>query len=123
MVDILSLLYAGVKNLQAENAELLSTLLQPYIASPVGPVGGATEQFTYWPLVSRVEIFAPIQLLSTGLVLIDLPGSGDVNAARNRVADDYIQQCDHLMLVSMATRSSDATASRGTRNIAGCGPF
>lgn len=45
---------------------------------------------------------API--LSKGAILVDLPGNGDANAARNAVAFDYLQRCDSIWIVPEPVR-------------------
>ncbi|RDX53114.1 hypothetical protein OH76DRAFT_1480146 [Lentinus brumalis] len=45
------------------------------------------------------------------LVLVDLPGVADSNAARSRIAGDYIQKCDHFWITAPITRAvNDKTA-------------
>ncbi|KAJ7819595.1 P-loop containing nucleoside triphosphate hydrolase protein, partial [Mycena olivaceomarginata] len=67
-------------------------------ASDHGDLGKALEQFlssrgdrTIWPLVQSVHIKGPFPVLSTGITLIDLPGHGDVDNTRNKVADEYMR--------------------------------
>jgi hypothetical protein len=40
----------------------------------------------FWPLIRRVCIFTKAEALSTGAVIVDLPGVHDSNAARAAVA-------------------------------------
>lgn len=60
-----------------------------------------------WPLVKMVRIFGPWKMLSKGLVLVDLPGLGDSNAARNGVVDAFVDACDGVMIVSRIHRAKD----------------
>lgn len=43
----------------------------------------------FWPIVKHVAIRIPqCNVCSSGAVLVDLPGVGDSNAARDRIAKD-----------------------------------
>ncbi|KAJ3557092.1 hypothetical protein NM688_g1661 [Phlebia brevispora] len=65
-----------------------------------------------WPLVKKVDVYIKAPILSTGLSLIDLPGGGDSNKTRTRMAEKYINKCDHLLISSTAVRSADDAVSR-----------
>ncbi|KAI0200410.1 hypothetical protein F4808DRAFT_470357 [Astrocystis sublimbata] len=80
------------------------------------------EETTYdmdlWPLIKVVRIRSKADVLTTGAVIVDLPGGQDSNAARASVAGKYIEKCDALFVVSMATRAVDDLAAQrllGTR--------
>lgn len=59
----------------------------------------------YWPLVKVVRIFTKSPVLRTGLVLVDLPGSGDSNAARVMVAQSYMDQVSAICIVADIKRA------------------
>ena len=43
----------------------------------------------YWPIVKKVSLRIPnCDVLSSGVTLIDLPGTGDSNSARDKIAKD-----------------------------------
>lgn len=44
-----------------------------------------------WPLISRVQVYCSAKALSSGVTLVDLPGPGDTNRARN----DTAENCKH----------------------------
>lgn len=46
-------------------------------------------------------------ILKAGVILVDLPGQGDSNPARAKVADNYMQRSDGLVIVMEATRAVD----------------
>lgn len=46
-----------------------------------------------WPIIRVVRIFVRANALSTGVVLVDLPGTADSNAARSAVANKYMAEC------------------------------
>ncbi len=46
-------------------------------------------------------------MLSTGAVLVDLPGVRDANAARAKVAEKYLQNCNQIAIVAPIKRAVD----------------
>lgn len=47
----------------------------------------------FWPLIRQVNVRCNSQALSTGAILVDLPGVADANAARNSV-------CNQIQLIA-----------------------
>ncbi|KAE8368221.1 hypothetical protein BDV27DRAFT_168356 [Aspergillus caelatus] len=60
-----------------------------------------------WPLIRVVRIYVKAKALSTGAVLVDLPGIFDSNAARVAVAEDYMKRCSAHWVVSPINRAVD----------------
>ncbi|KAI7680538.1 hypothetical protein KC322_g14422, partial [Hortaea werneckii] len=50
------------------------------------------REFEFWPLIKVVKIYTKADALSTGAVIVDLPGVHDSNAARAAVAESYMKQ-------------------------------
>ena len=50
---------------------------------------------------------AAVQVLSTGAVVVDLPGVRDANAARGAVAEKYMKSCNAVWIVADITRAVD----------------
>lgn len=48
-----------------------------------------------------------LQVLSTGAVVVDLPGVRDANAARGAVAEKYMKSCNAVWIVADITRAVD----------------
>ncbi|KAJ2995161.1 hypothetical protein NUW58_g1356 [Xylaria curta] len=65
-----------------------------------------------WPLIKVVRIFTKADVLSSGAVIVDLPGVQDSNAARAAVAGKYIEKCNGLWVVSIITRAVDDQAAQ-----------
>lgn len=65
-----------------------------------------------WPLIKVVRLFVKSPPLSTGSVLVDLPGVQDSNAARAAVAENYLKQTTGLWIVAPITRAVDDKAAR-----------
>ncbi|KAK4204426.1 hypothetical protein QBC40DRAFT_332466 [Triangularia verruculosa] len=66
-----------------------------------------SEKIEYWPLIKVVRIYVAAEILRSGLVLVDLPGVQDSNAARSAVASKYVEQCTGLWVVAPITRAVD----------------
>lgn len=60
-----------------------------------------------WPLIRKVVLFGPWQVLSTGACLVDLPGVRDSNVARARVAENYLQHCHYIWIMATIKRAVD----------------
>jgi hypothetical protein len=67
-----------------------------------------------WPLIRQVNVRCPAAALSTGAVLVDLPGVADANAARNNIAKNYMKKCDCIWILAPITRAVDDKTARGT---------
>ncbi|KAI0721894.1 Dynamin family-domain-containing protein [Cerioporus squamosus] len=66
----------------------------------------------YWPLIRQVRVWCNAKALSTGAILVDLPGVADANAARNNIAKDYMKKCDCVWILAPITRAVDDKTAR-----------
>ncbi|KAK4043526.1 hypothetical protein C8A01DRAFT_43650 [Parachaetomium inaequale] len=102
-------LLVAVKQIASSNSKDFLELLKPFIDSKE-KTGDKTEEpgtIEYWPLINAVKIFVRSPILKTGLILVDLPGIHDSNAARAAIANGYIKQCSRLWIVTPITRTVD----------------
>jgi len=60
-----------------------------------------------WPLIRCVQLQGPWSVLKSGGVLVDLPGVRDANAARARVSERYLQNCNLIWVVAPIKRAVD----------------
>ena len=60
-----------------------------------------------WPLIRQVNVRCLSTALSTGAILVDLPGVADANAARNSIAKDYMKKCDCIWILAAIGRAVD----------------
>lgn len=67
---------------------------------------------SFWPLVAEVEYRVDAEILR-GVVLVDLPGVQDSNAARDQIALKYLGRLDHIFVVAGAVRASDSNPFAG----------
>ncbi|KAJ4989063.1 tat pathway signal sequence [Stagonosporopsis vannaccii] len=108
------------KKIDSPSAQRFYQELQKYVDSKEKVAkkdkGGKSDKSTfdleYWPLIKVVRIYTKAPALSTGAVIVDLPGVHDSNAARAAVAQGYIQQCTGLWIVAPITRAVDDKAAK-----------
>jgi len=62
----------------------------------------------FWPLIKQVRVRCHSKALSTGAILVDLPGVADANAARSVIAKDYMK----LVVLHPMTRMVSNKTSR-----------
>jgi hypothetical protein len=68
---------------------------------------GNGEQPQTWPLIRKVRLMGPWEVLKTGACLVDLPGVRDANAARAKVSESYLQNCNRIWIVAPIKRAVD----------------
>ncbi|KAI0542308.1 hypothetical protein GGR58DRAFT_497292 [Xylaria digitata] len=100
------------KTVRKRTAHELYEAIQIYVDSKknfktLSSDGEGIRKMKLWPLIKVVRIYTKADALSTGAVIVDLPGVQDSNAARAAVAAKYVEKCDGLWLVSMITRAVD----------------
>ncbi|KAJ9154757.1 Nuclear GTPase SLIP-GC [Pleurostoma richardsiae] len=102
-------LLGKTKKINAPDAETFRGALQRYLDSneKIGTAKREKKSMAFWPLVKVVRVYCKADVLSTGLVIADLPGVQDANAARSAVADKYLAECSALCVVSPITRAAD----------------
>ncbi|KAK7935689.1 hypothetical protein PG985_001184 [Apiospora marii] len=101
---------SSTKHLKATTSKDLYRQLQRYIDSKEKLTGDERKKnlpMEFWPLIKVVRINTKANALSTGAVIVDLPGVQDSNAARAAVADNYMKQCGGLWIVAPITRAVD----------------
>lgn len=108
------------KSINRTRSEPFYTELQKYVDSKEKVTGKKDNeqnkqskfQMEYWPLIKVVRIYAKADALSTGAVVVDLPGVHDSNAARAAVAERYMKQCSGLWIVAPINRAVDDKAAK-----------
>ncbi|OTA63095.1 hypothetical protein K449DRAFT_349574 [Hypoxylon sp. EC38] len=101
----------SVKTLKEGSAKDLYRRLQYYVDSKEKAIDSDHKKrdtmMEYWPLIKVVRIYTKATALSTGAVIVDLPGVQDSNAARAAVAEKYMKSCTGLWIVAPITRAVD----------------
>ncbi|XEV04322.1 hypothetical protein FSHL1_009609 [Fusarium sambucinum] len=96
----------GETEFNASTAEMLSKSIKPFLDSSSSTYGGG-KQFSAWPLVNGVHIYAKADILKSGITLVDLPGCGDAVESRSEVAQKVSHTLDVRMVVSPIIRAAD----------------
>lgn len=121
--EVLSIL-GTTKTIETAQASSFYQQLQHYVDSREkcnkkgrGNDGGRTKttkntEMEYWPLIKVVRIYTKSPALSTGAVIVDLPGVHDSNAARAAVAQGYLKHCTGLWIVAPINRAVDDKAAK-----------
>uniref|UniRef100_F1RJR4 Nuclear GTPase SLIP-GC n=1 Tax=Sus scrofa TaxID=9823 RepID=F1RJR4_PIG len=105
-----------VITLKAEEAEELSVKLDPYITQRRGWAGGPDET-QIWPLIKLVEVTLPkSELIPEGVVLVDIPGTGDFNSKRDEMWRKTIDKCSVIWVISDIERVSGGRAHEDLLN-------
>ncbi|KAL2874899.1 hypothetical protein SGCOL_009877 [Colletotrichum sp. CLE4] len=97
----------SVKKLRAPTAKDLYASMQRYVDSKEKNPHKKDVPMEFWPLIKVVRIFTKANALSTGAVIVDLPGVQDSNAARAAVAQNYMKACTGLWIVAPINRAVD----------------
>lgn len=98
------------RRINCKNANDLSSAVQKYLDSKekstkMGPK--KEKDMAFWPLIKVVRIFCRADVLSTGLVVVDLPGVADSNPARAAVAKKYMTDCSAVWVTAPIKRAAD----------------
>ncbi|XP_035274315.1 nuclear GTPase SLIP-GC-like [Anguilla anguilla] len=118
--EIKEILDAGTKTMDLGTAKELSESIGCYIRSD-------KKSKTFWPLVKRITISLPTSpALLEGVVLVDLPGAGDVSKHRSEMWKECLSQCSSVWIVNDMNRALsekvvDEIFDESLRNVAGGG--
>ena len=122
MLQAVSHLLGTKKSIAERDSSLFYTRLQHYVDSKEKITQGDKKEkekkkkggreMEYWPLIKVVRIYVKSPALSTGAVIVDLPGVHDSNAARAAVAEGYMKQCTGLWIVAPINRAVDDKAAK-----------
>lgn len=78
---------------------------------------GEKKEMEFWPLIKVVKLYIKADALSTGAVIVDLPGVHDSNAARAAVAQGYMKQCVlSFLLFPRTTKFQPSRSFRHSQN-------
>lgn len=98
------------RHIDCGTASDLSSAIQKYLDSKekstkTGPK--KEEDMAFWPLIKVVRIFCRSEALSSGLVIVDLPGVADSNPARSAVASKFMTECTAVWVAAPIKRAAD----------------
>ncbi|XP_008769028.1 nuclear GTPase SLIP-GC [Rattus norvegicus] len=97
--------------LKAEEAGELSVKLDPFIRTQRRDWDGESAETPIWPLIKYVEVILPkSSLIPEGVVLVDIPGTGDFNSKRDEMWKKTIDKCSMIWVISDIERVSGGKA-------------
>ncbi|XP_006864494.1 PREDICTED: nuclear GTPase SLIP-GC [Chrysochloris asiatica] len=97
--------------LKAEKAEELSVKLDPYIRAQRKGYNAESAGPQIWPLIKCVEVILPkSEVIPEGVVLVDIPGTGDFNSKRDEMWKKTIDKCSVIWVISDIERVSGGRA-------------
>lgn len=103
--------------LKAEEAGELSVKLDPYIRTQRSDWDGGSAETQIWPLIKYVEVILPkSSLIPEGVVLVDIPGTGDFNSKRDEMWKKTIDKCSVIWVISDVERVSGGKAHEDLLN-------
>ncbi|XP_006774851.1 PREDICTED: nuclear GTPase SLIP-GC [Myotis davidii] len=106
-----------VITLKAEEAGELSVKLDPYIRTKRRDWDGDPAETHIWPLIKHVEVTLPkSELIPEGVVLVDIPGTGDFNSKRDEMWKKTIDKCSVIWVITDIERVSGGRAHEDLLN-------
>nr|XP_051687746.1 nuclear GTPase SLIP-GC isoform X2 [Oryctolagus cuniculus] len=103
--------------LKAEEAGELSVKLDPFIRTQRRGWDGELPETQIWPLIKHVEVTLPkSELIPEGVVLVDIPGTGDFNSKRDEIWKKTIDKCSVIWVISDIERVSGGRAHEDLLN-------
>uniref|UniRef100_F7EZA3 Nuclear GTPase, germinal center associated n=1 Tax=Monodelphis domestica TaxID=13616 RepID=F7EZA3_MONDO len=87
--------------LKGEEANELSVKLDPYIRTQMRHTDGRPVRTQIWPLIKYVEVTLPrSEVIPEGVVLADIPGTGDFNSKIDEMWKRTIDKCSVIWVIS-----------------------
>ncbi|XP_047712893.1 nuclear GTPase SLIP-GC isoform X5 [Prionailurus viverrinus] len=109
--------YEAKIHLLSDQAEELSVKLDPYIRTHRRDLDGESAETQIWPLIKHVEVTLPkSEMIPEGVVLVDIPGTGDFNSKRDEMWKKTIDKCSVIWLISDIERVSGGRAHEDLLN-------
>ncbi|ELK17481.1 GTPase SLIP-GC [Pteropus alecto] len=106
-----------VITLKAEEPGELSVKLDPYIRTKRRDWDEESAETQIWPLIKHVEVTLPkSELIPEGVVLVDIPGTGDFNTKRDEMWKKTIDKCSVIWVISDIERVSGERAHEDLLN-------
>ena len=96
------------ETIKSELASEFRNKVDGFIQTTTTKTGGQ-----FWPIIKSVSIRIPrCGVCSSGITLVDLPGVGDANAARDKIAKEYIQNCSVILIATEISRACSSKTAK-----------
>ncbi|KAK3937803.1 nuclear GTPase SLIP-GC [Diplogelasinospora grovesii] len=105
---------ANIKRSETTNSIGECTALLSHLTSEEGSAQGPAV----WPYIKKISVFLKAHVLSKGLILVDLPGLHDLNAARRNITERYLLKCDEIFAVCCIGRATTDAGVMGVFELA-----
>jgi len=57
------------------------------------------------PFIKQIDIRGPFEVLKNGVILVDVPGNGNINESRCQIAKNVLDITDHIWIISDIKRA------------------
>ncbi|KAK3401814.1 hypothetical protein B0T20DRAFT_450764 [Sordaria brevicollis] len=100
-----------VKKINSPDLATFAPAIKPYLDATTttisGKAGHETRDMAVWPLIDHVKVWVKSDILRGGIVLVDLPGLGEVVETRAAVARKFYNKLAVTIVVSPSVRAAD----------------
>ncbi|KAI9641666.1 hypothetical protein NHQ30_009521 [Ciborinia camelliae] len=98
--------------LEMGNREEFARQIKPFIDTSKQRDGAV--RVSYWPFVKVVKLFIGANILTAGIVFVDLPGVHDTSAARNAISRKHMKNLDISCVLASSVRAATDQVAKET---------
>lgn len=99
-----------IKPINERDLATFAPAIKPYLDATTttvsGKAGHETRDMAVWPLIDHVKVWVKSDILRGGIVLVDLPGLGEVVETRAAVAKKFYNKLAVTIVVSPSVRAA-----------------
>ncbi|KAK3492663.1 uncharacterized protein B0T23DRAFT_358407 [Neurospora hispaniola] len=103
-------LLSTTKTINAADLETFAPAVKPYLDATTteitGRAGAETREMAVWPLIDHVKVYVKSEVLRGGIVLVDLPGLGEIVETRAAVARKFYNKLTVSIVVTPSVRAA-----------------
>lgn len=113
--DPASKLLGTTKTIEAADLATFAPEVKPYLDATTTEIAGGrgaeSRDMAVWPLIDHVKVYVKSEILRGGIVLVDLPGLGEIVESRATVARKFYYKLAVSIVVTPSVRAaSEKTA-------------
>ncbi|KAK3948301.1 hypothetical protein QBC32DRAFT_381705 [Pseudoneurospora amorphoporcata] len=98
------------KKINSPDLATFAPAIKPYLdattTSISGRAGRETRDMAVWPLIDHVKVYVKTDILRGGIVLVDLPGLGEIVESRAAVAKKFYDKLTVTIVVTPSVRAA-----------------
>ncbi|EAA31283.1 hypothetical protein NCU05557 [Neurospora crassa OR74A] len=103
-------LLSTTKRINSPDLATFAPAIKPYLdattTSISGRAGRETRDMAVWPLIDHVKVYVKSDILRGGIVLVDLPGLGEIVESRAAVAKNFYNRLTVTIVVTPSVRAA-----------------